>query len=71
MEQCLISGCKNEARLIAKSGGKSYYSCKEHRNEVAQIVASEMSKGEKSRSGIVAEEVREEIKKRPPKWLGF
>lgn len=58
MEQCLIEGCQNEAKLIAKSGGKSYYSCKEHRKNVAEIIAAEHSKGEKERT----------IK---PRWLGF
>ena len=49
MKQCLIDGCNDEARLISKSSGISYYSCKKHEKQVAQIAAAEHTKGEMER----------------------
>jgi hypothetical protein len=71
MEQCLIAGCQNEAKLVAKSGGRSYYSCKEHKKEVAQIVAAEHSKTEKGRYVEAAKRFYPEEENKAPKWLGF
>jgi len=71
INQCLISGCPNEATLIAKSGGKSYYSCKEHKKSVAQIVASEHSRSEVERARIAADSLYSEDNKEVPKWIGF
>jgi len=67
MEQCLIEGCENEAKLIAKSGGRSYYSCKEHKKEVAQIVSSEHTKSELKRYSDAAEKMYE--KKYIPEFM--
>jgi hypothetical protein len=72
MNQCLIEGCTNEAKLIAKSAGRSYYACKEHKRDVAQIVAAEHTKGELARvESSEATLHSKEEKNKPPKWIGF
>ena len=65
MEQCLIEGCPNEAKIIAKSGGRKYCACEKHRKDVTQIIASEFSRGEKER--IISAFPKEE--KEIPKWM--
>jgi hypothetical protein len=71
MNECLIEGCPNEAKLIAKSGGKSYYACKEHRKDVAQIIAAEHTRAESERAEIAHKHLYPEGKEKPPKWIGF
>lgn len=71
MNECLIEGCPNEAKFIAKSGGRSYYACKEHKKDVAQIIAAEHTRVEVGRSRIASEYLYPEVKDKPPKWLGF
>lgn len=41
IKQCIIEGCQNEAKLIAKSRKISYYACKKHIPETEQIIAAE------------------------------
>ena len=71
MEQCLIAGCPNEAKLIAKGGGKLYYSCKEHRKDVVQIIGAEHTKSEKERIEAQFSISNLKNKKEIPKWMKF
>ena len=71
MNECLIEGCPNEAKLIAKSGDKSYYACEKHRKEAAQIVATEHSRGEKERILVSKQKFPVEEREKPPKWIVF
>ena len=72
MEQCIIAGCLNEVKLIAKSGGKSYYSCKKHEKDVAQIIVAEHTKWEMEKIKSVSSALNlKEDKNKAPKWIGF
>jgi len=55
MNQCIIEGCPNEAELIAKSGGRLYFSCKKHKKEVGQIVVSEHTKEELRKVKVIGD----------------
>ena len=41
MNQCLIAGCSDEAKIIAKSGKRNYFACDRHKKAALQIVATE------------------------------
>jgi hypothetical protein len=70
MEKCLIDNCGNEARLISKTGGISFYSCKKHEREVAHIATIEHTRGEMDRatkqniSNLTKEDTKDN-----PKWM--
>jgi len=61
IKQCLIEGCQDEAKLIAKSGKISYYSCKKHKPEAEQIVAAESR----------MYEINNIHKSKNPKWMSL
>ncbi len=41
INQCIIAGCPNEAKIVAKSGKRIYFACDWHKKDALQIVATE------------------------------
>jgi len=61
LKQCIIENCPNEAKIIAKCGGRSYYSCDIHKKEVIQIIAAENKVDEINKL--------ESLELKIPKWM--
>lgn len=63
LDKCIIDGCLGDAKLIAKSEGRSYYSCDKHKNVTLQII-----KIENKESKI---KYLQDFTSKTPKWMNL